>query len=163
MQEKNIDKSAVQDKLIKIEISTPAFKNTESIPKKNTCDGDNLIPSLQISNVPKEAKSLALIIEDPDAPLGTWDHFIMWNIKAENFSTEEGKLPVGIAGKGSGGKIVYEGPCPPKGKVHRYFFNLYALDTLLDIKEGSIKNILIKAMEGHVIGKGEMFGTYSRN
>lgn len=164
MQEKNIgNKSVAQENLIKIEISSSAFKNTEVIPKIHTCDGDNIIPPLQVSDVPKEAKSLAFIIEDPDASYGTWDHLVMWNIPAENFNTQEGKLPLGIKGIGSSGIINYEGPCPPKGKVHRYFFRIFALDNLINLPEGSEKEKLLGAMEGHIIGKGEMFGIYSRN
>ena len=163
MQEKNIDTNDVsRENLIKIEILSSAFKNAEIIPKIYTCDGDNIIPPIQVSNVPKNAKSLALIIEDPDASYGTWDHLVMWNIPAENFSTQEGKLPVGIKGIGSGGIINYEGPCPPKGKVHRYFFRIFALDNLVNLPEGSEKEKLLDAMEGYVIGEGEMFGIYSR-
>ncbi len=164
MQEKNIDtKSGSQENLIKIEISSPAFKNTEIIPKIYTCDGDNIIPPIQVSNVPKEAKSLALIIEDPDASYGTWDHLVMWNLPATDFITQEGMLPSGVKGIGSSGIINYEGPCPPKGKVHRYFFRIFALNNLINLPLGSEKEKLLDAMEGHVIGKGEMFGTYSKN
>ncbi|MFA6463648.1 MAG: YbhB/YbcL family Raf kinase inhibitor-like protein [Candidatus Paceibacterota bacterium] len=162
MQEKNIAVNSDLKNLTKIEVRSFAFKNTETIPQKYTCDGDNIMPPIEISNVPKEAKSLAFIIEDPDASYGTWDHLVMWNLPAENFNIEEGKLPVGTTGIGSSGSINYEGPCPPKGKLHRYFFNLYALDTLIKIPIGSEKDKLIEAMEGHIIGKGEMYGTYSR-
>ena len=140
MNQKNISiVSGVPKKIDVVKIKSSAFQNGEDIPVKYTCDGENLIPALQISDIPMEAKSLALIVEDPDAPGGVWDHLVMWNIPAQEFSTGEGKLPVGIIGKGSSGNTKYEGPCPPKGNAHRYFFDLYALDTLINLPAGAKK------------------------
>ncbi len=146
-------------------IKSSAFKNNETIPAKYTCDGENVNPLLEILNVPKEAKSLALIMDDPDATGGvTWDHWLVWNIDPQTNYIEEDNLPQGaIEGKTSFGKTGYGGPCPPKGsKPHRYMFKVYALDIRLGLMEGEGKTELTKAMEGHVLAEGLLIGLYSR-
>jgi len=139
-------------------ISSPAFKHEGNIPSEYTCDGKDAIPSLQISDAPPNAKSLALVMDDPDAPMGTWDHWILWNIPP---GTKTITGPAGIAGRNSWGRTNYGGPCPPSG-VHRYFFRLYALDTMLDLPAGSTKQALEKAMKGHILTEAVLMGTYKR-
>lgn len=146
----------------KFKITSEAFSDGGEIPAKYTCDGGNINPPLEIGNVPKSAKSLAIAVEDPDAPSGTWDHWIKWNVPASTSVIMEGQDPQGASGKGSGGNTKYQGPCPPEGE-HRYIFKVFALDTLLSLKSGSSKKDLEEAMEGHIIGKAEIMGRYKRN
>jgi Raf kinase inhibitor-like YbhB/YbcL family protein len=144
--------------LVKLSVSSPAFMPGENIPTRFTCDGENLSPKLEINNLPPETVSLALIVEDPDAPNGTWTHWIVWDIPPTN-TIEENSLP-GVQGLNDFGTLVYGGPCPTIG-THRYFFRVYALDTKLDLKEGSTREEMMKALEYHVIGSGELMGNYS--
>ncbi len=151
-----------------LEVLSPAFKHESNIPVKYTCDGENISPPLTWSGVPEGTKSFALICDDPDAPMGTFVHWVIFNIPADSTGLEEA-LPgveklksTAIQGKNNFGKIGYLGPCPPKGKPHRYFFKLYALDTKLDLKTGVDKKTLLKAMKGHILAKGELMGYYSR-
>lgn len=142
-----------------MKLSSAAFKDGQVIPAEHTCDGADRIPPLDIADVPENAKSLALIVDDPDAPMGVWDHWVVWNIPA---STKRiAAQPSGVAGKNSWGKLSYGGPCPPSG-THRYFFKLYALDALLDLPAGSNKQSLIAAMKGHLIAEATLLGTYRR-
>ncbi len=138
------------------------FENNGNIPTKFTCDGENISPPLEISEIPAEAKTLAIISDDPDAPAGTWVHWVVWNIPVEGDikTIAEGESP-GTEGKTDFGSIGYGGPCPPSG-THRYFFKVYALDTELDLTKGATKAELEKAMEGHIIDKAELIGLYSR-
>lgn len=148
-----------------MKIKSSSFKDGELIPKKYTCDGDDVNPLLEIRHIPETAKSLALIIDDPDATRGVpWDHWLIWNIPPKTQYIQEDVIPSGaVQGAGSGGKVKYMGPCPPNGKdPHRYVFSLYALDTLLEIPEGSPKADLLRAMEGHIIAKAELTGRYGR-
>jgi hypothetical protein len=131
------------------------------MPARFTCDGENINPSLEISGVPNEANSLALIMDDPDAPGGTWVHWVKWNIPPKTRMIGEGQEPAGVSGKGSGGKLSYAGPCPPSG-THRYFFKIYALDTELNLAEGATKENVLNALAGHIVGEGELVGLYSR-
>lgn len=141
-------------------ISTPTFEHEAVIPAKFTCEGDGINPLLELHDVPREAKSLALIMDDPDSPTGTWVHWTMWNIDPATIEIAEGEVPHGaVQGQTSFGVPGYGGPCPGKGS-HRYFFKLYALDTLLDIPITSDKAALEAAMQGHVIGQAELMGTY---
>lgn len=142
-------------------ISSPAFAAGQSIPSKYTCDGEDLIPPLEFSDVPPNAKTLALIMDDPDAPMGTWDHWLVWNIPAKTTRIAEGKAPEGVTGKNSWNKNVWGGPCPPD-REHRYFFRLYALDTTLNLSASARKSDLQKAMEGHTVAEGELMGRYDR-
>ena len=145
-----------------MKIESGAFKNGERIPTQYTCDGVDINPPLSISDVPTGAKSLALIMDDPDASRGgTWDHWLIWNIPPDTREIKEGITPPGaITGSNSWPKTSYGGPCPPA--EHRYFFRLYALDTLLDLPAGSAKDSLLKAVEGHILAQAELMGKYSR-
>ena len=140
-------------------ISSPAFVPMGLIPEKYTCDGANVNPPLDIANIPAAAKCLVLIVDDPDAPAGTWDHWIVWNIPPNGQITEN-TVP-GIEGMNDFGKHRYGGPCPPGG-VHRYYFKVYALDQLLNLPVTTRKTGLEKAMEGHILAKGELVGKYRR-
>jgi len=140
-------------------ITCPAFENKKPIPRKYTCDGDNVNPALNISGVPEATKSLVLIMDDPDAPMGTWDHWIVWNIPPTN-KIEENTVP-GVEGMNDSRKHSYSGPCPPSG-THRYFFKVYALDTKLNLAPNSRKKDVEKAMKGHILAQGELVGLYSR-
>ncbi len=165
-------------------ITSLQFSDNQNIPAKYTCDGDNISPPLQFSDVPAEAKSLVLIVDDPDAPVGTWTHWVMWNIAEDIHQLAENSAPVGaMQGKTSSGQNVYGGPCPPSVDssmatttatttqeeagpppgTHRYFFKLYALDSKLSIPSYSQKQDLEKAMEGHIIEKAELVGLYTRS
>lgn len=145
-----------------MKLTSSAFENGNDIPSKYTCDGGDLIPPLNISEVPENTKSLALIIDDPDAPVGLWVHFILWNIDPMTSEIAENIVPTGsISGINSWGKTGYGGPCPPSG-THRYFFKLYALDTTLDLSSTIDKAGLKKAMEGHILDQAELLGKYSR-
>jgi Raf kinase inhibitor-like YbhB/YbcL family protein len=144
-----------------MKISSTAFADQETIPKKYTCDGDDVIPPLRFDGVPREAVSLALIVDDPDAPVGTWDHWVVWNIPATTGGVNEGETPQGIVGKNSWGKKAWGGPCPPD-REHRYFFKLYALDTRLDSPAGARKGDVEKAMKGHVLAEATLMGRYDR-
>ena len=143
-----------------LNVSSIAFSHGGHIPKKYSCEGENINPPLEISNIPKEAKTLALIVEDPDAPSGTFYHWLVWNIPP-NEPIAEGYIP-GIMGKNSFGKTGYGGPCPPKGS-HRYFFKIYAIDTELDLQADATKDALQQAMQGHIIAQGELMGKYQKS
>lgn len=134
------------------------FEADGTIPSKYTCDGKDLNPPLQIGQVPKETRSLAIIVDDPDAPAGTWVHWVMWNIPPAS-EIRENDAP-GLQGMNDFSKHRYNGPCPPKG-VHRYFFKVYALDDMLNIPASSDKGDLERAMATHVLAYGELIGRYS--
>lgn len=144
-----------------MKLASSAFANNGAIPSEFTCDGADASPSLTISDVPANAKSLVLIMDDPDAPVGTWDHWVVFNIAASTKEIPKGAEPSGVAGKNSWGRTGYGGPCPPSG-THRYFFKLYALNSKLDLPEGSTKKDLEKAIEGHIIEQTQLMGTYKR-
>ena len=144
-----------------LKVTSSSFGHNGRIPAKFTCDGIDVNPSLHINNVPEGAKSLVLIMDDPDAPMGTWDHWVVWNIEPSPV-IEENSVPAGaVQGKNSWGKTKYGGPCPPSG-THRYFFKVYALDAFLDLSSKSDKKTVEKAMKGHVLAQGELIGLYSR-
>ena len=145
----------------KITLTSSAFEDSGTIPSKYTCDGDNISPPIEIGGVPAEARTLALIMDDPDAPSGTWVHWVKFNIPPETKNIEEGKEPLGISGKGSEDNISYQGPCPPSGE-HHYVFTVYALDTFLKLESGASKKEVESAMAGHLLAKGRMVGLYSR-
>ena len=142
-------------------ISSPAFRDNGSIPPKYTCDGANTNPPLVFAAVPQNAKSLALVVDDPDAPGGTFDHWIIWNISPSATNIAEGQPPQGVAGRNGFGKSGYGGPCPPSGE-HRYQFRLYALDTTLNLPASSSKADLEKALNGHISAQAQMVGRYRR-
>jgi Raf kinase inhibitor-like YbhB/YbcL family protein len=158
-----IQKNIIQIKTEQaIVLSSSAFENDGTIPSEYTCDGSNISPPLTITNVPTTAQSLALIVEDPDAPRGTVTHWIVWNIPPQKHQFDKGEkidLPQGITVFGTTG---YGGPCPPSG-THRYFFKLYALDTMLDLGDGSTKDNLVQVMNGHILGQSTLMGKYSRH
>jgi len=142
-----------------IRISSPAFKDGAIMPSRFSCEGENINPPLLVKNLPPETKSLALIMEDPDAPKGTFDHWVIWNIKPTQL-IEENTAP-GIQGLNSRGTNQYIGPCPPYG-THRYRFILFALDSRIELDKNSGKAALKVAMEGHLIGQGEITGLYKK-
>jgi Raf kinase inhibitor-like YbhB/YbcL family protein len=151
-----------------IQITSTAFADGQPIPEKYTCAGPDVSPPLQWTNAPAGAKSLALIADDPDAPMGTWVHWVIYNLPpattalAEN-TPQSRELPDGAKqGINDFHQIGYGGPCPPPGKPHRYCFKIYALDTLLGLKSGMTKKELLKAMEGHVRAEGQLMGTCQR-
>jgi Raf kinase inhibitor-like YbhB/YbcL family protein len=145
-----------------LRISSTAFENNGGIPVKFTCDGMDINPPLSIHDVPVGAKSLALIVDDPDAPRGMWVHWVVWNIDPGLTGIMEDSVPKGAAlGMNDFRKHDYGGPCPPSG-THRYFFKLYALDTRLNIGADSDKSALEKAMQGHIISQAQIIGTYKR-
>lgn len=146
-----------------LSIRSSAFKEGEFMPPKYTCDGDNINPLLEIRGVPENAKSLVLIMEDPDAPAGTWDHWILWNISPKTQYIAEDSQPEGSRqGKTSFGKNQYGGPCPPPGKPHRYYFKVFALDTTLNLPDDATKKDVEKAMEGHILDQASLMGLYKR-
>ncbi len=152
---------------MEIKITSSAFEEGGLIPAKYTCDGADVSPPLQWDAVPEGTKSIALICDDPDAPMGTWVHWVLFNLPAEakelaqNIPAEE-TLPNGaMQGVSDFGRIGYGGPCPPGG-THRYFFKIYALDTEVGLQAGADKRQLLKAMEGHILEQGQLIGKYKR-
>lgn len=161
------DTRPVGGEKMEIKITSSAFAEGGMIPSKYTCDGANVSPPLQWDAVPEGTKSIALISDDPDAPMGTWVHWVLFNLPAqtrelpENVPPDE-TLPNGAKqGITDFGRVGYGGPCPPSG-THRYFFKIYALDTELQIDTGAGKHGLLKAMEGHILGQGQLMGKYKR-
>ena len=154
--------------LMAIKITSPAFTEGNPIPQKYTCDGEDISPPLSWRGIPAEAKSLALIVDDPDAPLSVWVHWVMFDIGPTlnglpaAVDKEASITGLGVQGVSDFGKIGYGGPCPPKNKSHRYFFRLYALDTRLNLQPGITRNEVDLAMKGHILATGQLMGTYSR-
>jgi Raf kinase inhibitor-like YbhB/YbcL family protein len=142
-----------------MKLKSPEFKNNEYIPKRFTCSGENVNPALIIESTPTDTKSLALIFDDPDAPMGTWVHWVVFNIPVIS-RIEEDSVP-GKQGINNFGRLNYGGPCPPFG-THRYFFKVYALDAELNLEEGITKTELEKAMTGHILAKAELIGLYKK-
>jgi Raf kinase inhibitor-like YbhB/YbcL family protein len=140
-------------------VYSTVFSHKGHIPSEYTCDGKDINPPLEVENIPEGTKSLALIMEDPDAPRGTFDHWLVWNISPNEAIAEQ--TNPGISGINDFGKTGYGGPCPPSG-VHRYFFKVYALDTKLELLAGADKKTLLEAMNGHILSEGEMMGLYQR-
>ena len=153
--------------LAQVLVSSPAFKADAQIPKEFTCDGKDQSPEINVRDLPATTVTWALIVDDPDAPGGTWVHWVLYDLPG---NVKE--LPEGIAAdKPPGGakhgvndfrKAGYGGPCPPAGAPHRYFFKLYALDAPIDLKPGATKQQLLAAMKGHVLGEAELVGKYGR-
>ena len=144
-----------------MKISSSAFEEGENIPSKFTCDGANTSPELHIEGAPANAKSLVLIVDDPDAPSGLFTHWLVWNLSPQTSSVGEGATPKGVSGTNDFGKTGYGGPCPPSG-THRYFFKVFALDSELSLPAGSKRSQLETAMKGHVVGQGQVMGRYSK-
>jgi Raf kinase inhibitor-like YbhB/YbcL family protein len=153
-----------QPRSTNMKLSSTAFIADGAIPNRYSCQGDGVSPALTIGEVPTEAQSLALVVDDPDAPSGTYDHWVMWNIPVsvteipENWTPEAG-VSVGANGAGNS---VWTPPCPPSG-THHYHFKLYALDRKLDLTAGSSKSELEAAMKGHIVGETELIGTYTKS
>ncbi len=151
-----------------IQLTSSAFAEGSAIPAKYTCDGEDVSPPLRWSNTPPEARSIALIADDPDAPVGTWVHWVLYNLPSNVTELEAGvpateSLPNG-AGQGLNDfkRIGYGGPCPPRGSPHRYFFKIYALNAELRLKSRVTKKDLTQMMEGHILAEGQLMGTYQR-
>lgn len=147
---------------MQILMTSLAFKEGETIPARYTCDAENVSPPLAWSGAPTGTQSLALIVDDPDAPAKTWVHWVAYNIPAGQTSLAEGDSITGVQGVNDFRKTGYGGPCPPKGKPHRYFFKLYALDGILNLKPGASKADLETAMSGHILAQGQLIGKYGR-
>ena len=144
-----------------ISVTTVAFPAGGDIPAKFTCNGANVSPELKINGVPGDAKSLVLIVDDPDAPRGLFTHWIVWNIDPKTADIAENSAPAGgIQGTNDFGKRNYGGPCPPSG-THRYFFKIFALDTKLDLKPNARRAELDTAIHGHALAQGELMGRYA--
>ena len=147
-------------------LTTTAFQDGEFIPKEFTCDGPDISPALAWTEPPAGTKSLAVIVDDPDAPAGTWVHWVLYDLPDDARKLEEGvakdrQLPNGTRqGRNDFGKIGYNGPCPPKGGPHRYFFKLYALDRKTNLKAGASKVELERAMKGHTLAEAEVVGRF---
>jgi len=150
-----------------LQLTSPAFTQGNPIPAIYTCSGRNISPPLAWSDPPAGTQGFALIVDDPDAPGGTWTHWLIYNLSSTAIGLREGLQPLerfgdgSLSGKNSWGKIGYGGPCPPSG-THRYFFKLYALDRLLSIPSGANAAQLVQAMEGHILGTAELMGTYRK-
>ena len=142
-----------------MKITSPEFENNEYIPAKFTCQGDDINPALKIEDIPQEARSLALIVDDPDAPMGTWVHWVVFDMPVIS-EIEENTIP-GKQGINDFGRKNYGGPCPPSG-THRYFFKIYALNAALRLKEGINKGALEKALESHILDEAELVGLYKK-
>lgn len=150
-----------------LSLTSNAFASGQNIPSKYSCVGREISPDLAWTGAPAATKSFALIVDDPDAPMGTWVHWLVYNIPATTHNLPEAVSAGaqlrdgGLQGKNSSGKLGYNGPCPPSG-THRYFFKLYALDTVLNLSSGASKDQLLKAMDGHILAQGELAGTFSK-
>lgn len=145
-----------------MKIESPAFKHGQPIPAKHTCKGQDISPELHFIDAPAKTVTFALIVDDPDAPMGTFDHWIAWNIPGDTKTLAEG---VRLPHQGRNGFQVsnYRGPCPPPGKAHRYFFKLYALDTDLSLSNGASKGQVEASLEGHILAKAELVGTFIKS
>ena len=162
------DKKAESSTNLNITVSSDAFQEGEMIPKKYTCDGEDVSPSVSWTGLPAETKSVVLVCDDPDAPGDTWVHWILYNLPPNSGGLPEGVPPAemldggGNHGINSWNRYGYGGPCPPSG-VHRYFFKIYALDTVLDIDARATEKNVLQAMEGHILIQGQLMGKYSRS
>lgn len=152
--------NVVQKEALAMRLTSPEFENNTLIPVKFTCEGQDINPSLDIRDIPAGTKELALIVDDPDAPMGTWVHWVAYNIPVVSYIKED-SIP-GVLGVNNLGKKEYHGPCPPSG-THRYFFKIYSLDKKLNLPPGISKGELEKAMKGHILDKAELIGLYKRS
>jgi len=145
---------------IELKLLSPAFKDGGDIPRKYSCEGENINPSLEVKGLPRQTQTLALMMEDPDTGHCVFDHWLVWNIPP-NEAIRENDVP-GVYGRNGFGNNGYGGPCPPQGK-HRYFFHVYALDTELNLPPGSTKKELQDAMQGHILATAELMGHYQKS
>jgi Raf kinase inhibitor-like YbhB/YbcL family protein len=154
--------STATEATMSLTLTSDAFANGQSIPAKYSCVGKNISPALAWNEPPAGTQSFALIVDDPDAPAGTWVHWVLFNIPVSRLSLDESMDTSAMsAGRNSSGKMSYDGPCPPSG-THRYFFKLYALDSTLSLSPGATKEQLLAAMKGHILAQGELMGTFSK-
>ncbi len=157
-----------EEAMVELRVESTAFEEGGTIPRKYTCDGENISPPLSWSTPPEGTKSLVLICDDPDAPMGTWVHWVLFGLSPEISELPEGvpsqETVLGGAKQGttSFGRVGYGGPCPPKGPAHRYFFKLYAVDSEIDLDAGATKQEVLRAIEGHILAQGQLMGRYSR-
>ena len=151
-----------------IQVTSTAFEEGGTIPTKYTCDGDDVSPPLSWTSLPEGTKSIALIFDDPDAPVGTWVHWVLYGLPLDSTGLPEAVPTQKILADGAKQgindfrKIGYGGPCPPKGPAHRYFFKVYALDSEIELEAGATKKELLKAMQGHILAQGQLMGKYKR-
>lgn len=162
------ERTAQEGTGVTLQIESAAFVAEGTIPQRYTCDKDDVSPPLSWSEPPAGTQSLALIFEDPDAPAGTWTHWVLFNMPAGIRSLPEG-VPLdpvvegtGVHGSNSWRRLGYGGPCPPPGPVHHYYFKLYFLDTSLDLDPGASKKDVEKAIQGHILAEGQLMGEYGR-
>ncbi len=152
-----------------LELKSPDFENGKTIPAEFTCDGEDASPALQWSGAPEQTKSFALIMDDPDAPMGDWVHWVVYDIPASELMFPKGRPKSEMLNNGakqgiqSFRAIGYGGPCPPPGRAHRYLFRLYALDAMLDLDPGASKEQVEEAMKGHILASSELMGLYGRS
>jgi Raf kinase inhibitor-like YbhB/YbcL family protein len=145
-----------------IQITSTAFSEGGKIPRIYTCDDQNASPPLTWTGVPTTTVSLALIMDDPDAPSGTWVHWVLYNLAPDTTNLDQGMTGLGTDGKNDFNRLGYGGPCPPRGSTHRYYIKLFALDTRLDLKSGATKAQVESAMRGHILAQGQLMGRYGR-
>lgn len=151
-----------------MDLTSSAFEHNGAIPAKYTCDGDDVSPPLSWAAVPQETESLALICDDPDAPAGTWSHWVLYNISPdrdgleENVPTDERLSQIGMQGRNDFGNSGYGGPCPPRDSSHHYYFRLYALDTTLEAMEGATRKQVLNRIQDHILAQTELIGLYAR-
>lgn len=165
----SIPETPSMEATMSLALTSDAFVNGQSIPAKYACTGRNISPALTWNEPPAGTQSFALIMDDPDAPMGTWVHWVLFNIPADVRSLQEDLPLTGknvdpnaiFVGKNSSSNIRYDGPCPPSG-THRYYFKLYALDTTISLLPGATKEQVLKEMEGHILAQGELMGTFSK-
>lgn len=145
-------------------LSSPAFSYGTEIPSEHTCDGADVSPELNVVGIPEDAESLAIVFNDPGAPLGTWDHWVEFDISVEagTYAIERSTEPIGVQGVNSWNLAGYRGPCPPEGEEHEYVFTVYAVSGSLGLSEGANSSQVYAAMEGNVISATELTGTYAR-
>lgn len=161
LQQERVESPSPSLTMSAMQITSTAFEHNKSIPSKYTCDGENISPPISIREIPEGTKSLALIVDDPDAPSKTWVHWLVWNIDPGTSEIEEGSAPAGIEGTTDFGRTGWGGPCPPSG-THRYFFKLYALDSDLNLDSSATKEELEAAMENHILEQSELVGLYQK-
>jgi len=145
-----------------IQITSSAFTEGGNIPRQYTCDDVDVSPPLSWSGIPTNTVSLALIVDDPDAPAGTWVHWVLFNLPSDLKGLDQGGSGIGVEGKNDFRRLGYGGPCPPKGSTHRYYFKVYALDTTLDLQSGATKAQVEHLMQGHILAQGQLMGKYGR-
>jgi len=159
---KGVEKAVEGETEMSVQLTSSAVKEGQNIPRKYTCDDQNISPPVAWSGIPEKAKSLVVIMDDPDAPAGTWVHWVLFNLKPDLPGLNEGDTGGGNEGKNGFNRVGYGGPCPPRGSTHRYFIKLYVLDRMLDLKEGVTKAQVEEQMRGHILAQGQLMARYGR-